>query len=200
MFSKTNLSESAQVYFSVAAPQRREYLVELIRGQANSVTPIISTMLSHIETQKSRVNDLVLSGKGSTIQEHDIRYMWAETTLVPFIKLGSDVIKEIGSPANQEIAHKLLISDKKTSYLVSLILHNLNPIDSETLTIVDNASQTIGPDKSKGALVLMLGLLLAENGNQKWINFIKEYCQNEHIDWDRFENLTINTILLGLHK
>ena len=200
MFSKTNLSESAQVYFSVAAPQRREYLVELIRGQANSVTPIISTMLSHIETQKSRVNDLVLSGKGSTIQEHDIRYMWAETTLVPFIKLGSDVIKEIGSPANQEIAHKLLISDKKTSYLVSLILHNLKPIDSETLTIVDNASQTIGPDKSKGALVLMLGLLLAENGNQKWINFIKEYCQNEHIDWDRFENLTINTILLGLHK
>ena len=200
MFSKTNLSESAQVYFSVAAPQRREYLVELIRGQANSVTPIISTMLSHIETQKSRVNDLVLSGKGSTIQEHDIRYMWAETTLVPFIKLGSDVIKEIGSPANQEIAHKLLISDKKTSYLVSLILHNLKPIDSETLTIVDNASQTNGPDKIKGALVLMLGLLLAENGNQKWINFIKEYCQNEHIDWDRFENLTINTILLGLHK
>lgn len=195
-----DLDEVAKALFSVRTSEKPEYERLLIRAGRKAVNPLLRAVVFVTVRQKDMTKDLARSGKRSAFGESEVRYMWAKVTLEPVIDRALKIIQKIGQPATSELCITLLDPDYKIRLATTLILCKGDFVSEEVRQAAQNAIYSIGPDKKQGATVMLLGIIMANNGDHKWRDVLEDFARKEGVSFERCVEKTINTGLIELQK
>ena len=200
MFDQYDLDKVAKALFSVRTSEKPEYERLLIRAGKRAVKPLLRAVIFVTVRQKDKTENLARSGQRSVFGESETRYMWAKITLEPIIDEAVKIIQKLGSSGTHELCATLLDADHKIRLATALILCKGNFVNGEILEATQDAIYHIGPDKKQGATVMLLGIMMVNNGDHKWRDVLEDFARKEGVSFERCVEKTINTGLIELQK